>query len=256
MILEQHVPASPLSEHVHRFWYFDGILGTTARERLLPDGTSNVIVDLGANDSLISGAHSKYFVIEASVAMHVMGIWFKPGGAYRFLPLPASEIRDRHVALDDVWGSLASELRERMLAAPTVAEKFAVTERLLLERLQRGREHHPAVCFALSQFGRVARVTPVIDAIGISKRRFEQVFADEVGLTPKLFCRVQRFQRVLHLVNQANNEANDVDWADVALSCGYFDQSHFIHDFKSFSGINPTDYVTRGSRYVNHVPMD
>ena len=87
---------------------------------------------------------------------------------------------------------------------------------------------------------------------GISKRRFEQVFNEQVGLTPKLFCRIRRFQRVLQLIN----EQNDIDWTDVALSCGYFDQSHFIHDFQSFSGINPTEYVTRGSRYVNHVPME
>ena len=72
---------------------------------------------------------------------------------------------------------------------------------------------------------------PVIDAIGISARRFEQLFAEQVGLTPKLFCRIQRFQRVLHLIN----EQADIDWSDIALSCGYFDQSHFIHDFQSFS---------------------
>lgn len=252
MIIEQHVPRPPLSDFVHLFWYFDGILGTTPRERLLPDGSSNVIVDLAQDESIISGAHSKYFVIEASIAMTVMGIWFKPGGAYRFLSLPANELRNKHVALDDVWGSFARELREQLLDAPTIAAKFAIAERALLERLTRGREPHAAVQFALSQFGRTARVTPVVDAIGISARRFEQVFAEQVGLTPKLFCRIRRFQRVLHLIN----EADDVDWRDVALSCGYFDQSHFINDFQSFSGINPTEYVARGSRYVNHVPME
>ena len=64
---------------------------------------------------------------------------------------------------------------------------------------------------------------------------------------------MRRFQRVLHLINNCDHE---IDWIDVALSCGYYDQSHFIHDFQSFSGINPTEYVTRGSRYINHVPMD
>jgi len=252
MIMEQYAPPSPLAEHIHLFWYFDGVLGNTPRERLLPDGSSNVIIDLGSASSIISGAHSKYFEIEASIAMHLMGIWFKPGGAFRFLSLPASEIRDQHVALDDVWGAFANDLRDQLVAAPTPAAKFAITERALLDRFMRGRDHHPAVRFALDQFGHIARVTPVIDAIGISARRFAQVFDQQVGLTPKLFCRIRRFQRVLHLIN----EQRDIDWTDVALSCGYFDQPHFINDFQAFSGINPTEYVARGSRYVNHVPVD
>jgi len=252
MIMEHYAPPSPLADHIHLFWYFDGILGTTPRERLLPDGSSNVIIDLGTDQSIISGAHSKYFEIDSSVSMHVMGIWFKPGGAFRFMSLPASEIRDQHVALDDIWGAFANELRDQLVAAPTPAAKFAITERALMDRFTRGRDHHAAVRFALSQFGRIARVTPVIDAIGISARRFEQVFHEQVGLTPKLFCRIRRFQRVLHLIN----EQRDIDWTDVALSCGYFDQPHFINDFQAFSGINPTEYVARGSRYVNHVPME
>jgi len=252
MIMEHYAPPSPLAEHIHFFWYFDGILGNTPRERLLPDGSTNVIIDLARRPSVMTGAHSKYFEIEASIAIHVMGIWFKPGGAYRFLSMPANEIRDRHVALDDVWGALANDLRDQLVAAPTVDAKFAITERALLDRFMRGRDRHPAVQFALTQFGRIARVTPVVDAIGISARRFEQVFDQQVGLTPKLFCRIRRFQRVLHLIH----EQQDIDWTDVALSCGYFDQPHFINDFQSFSGINPTEYVARGSRYVNHVPMD
>ena len=250
--MEHCVPRSPLSDHIQILWYFDGILGTTSRERLLPDGSSNVIVDLGTTSSVITGAHSKYFVIETSIAVHLLGIWFKPGGAFRFMKIPASDLRDREVALGDVWGSFAGDLRDELVEAPTPAAKFAITERALLDRFMRGREQHAAVHFALNQFGRVARVTPVIDAIGISARRFEQLFAEQVGLTPKLFCRIQRFQRVLHLIN----EQADIDWSDIALSCGYFDQSHFIHDFQSFSGINPTEYVARGSRYINHVPMD
>ena len=252
MIFEHHAPPPPLSEHIHLFWYFDGVLGATPRERLLPDGSSNVVIDLGTPSSVITGAHSRYFVIESSKAMHLVGIWFKPGGAFRFMAMPASDLRNSEVALGDVWGSFANDLRDQLLDAPTPAAKFAITERALVDRFLRGREQHPAVQFALSQFGRIARVMPVIDAIGISPRRFEQVFNEQVGLTPKLFCRVQRFQRVLKLIN----EQADLDWIEIALSCGYFDQSHFINDFRDFSGINPTEYVTRGSRYINHVPME
>ena len=251
-MMEHRVPKPPLSEFVEQLWYFDGVLGPHSRERVLPDGSMNVLIDLRREGgSVITGARSEYFVIRSSVAMHVMGIWFKPGGAYPFFKTPASALRGQHVSLTDVWGPLAAELRERILESPL--QKFEVVERALLQQLRRNAAPHAAVRFALHEFRHVRpSVSSVTGAIGISPRHFAALFSDEVGLTPKLFCRVRRFQRVLHMVN----EARDIDWTAVALSCGYFDQSHFINDFRSFSGINPTEYVTRGSRYVNHVPMD
>ena len=247
-------PKPPLSDYIQKLWYFSGILGTSPRERVLPDGSMNVVLDLRGSGSVASGAHSEYFVIDTALDMQVMGIWFKPGGAFPFFTMPASELRDTHTDLADVWGASANEMRERILAAPTMATKFDAVERVLLDRLAHQREHHPAVHFALNKFGDVStRIAAVTDAIGLSSRYFAQLFSEEVGLTPKVFCRVRRFQRVLHLINNCDHE---IDWIDVALSCGYYDQSHFIHDFQSFSGINPTEYVTRGSRHINHVPMD
>lgn len=99
--------------------------------------------------------------------------------------------------------------------------------------------------------GRLPAIAEVTDKIGLSWRRFVQVFSEEVGLSPKLFCRVQRFQRVLQIVRREC----DVDWAEIALGCGYFDQAHFIHDFKEFSGINPTTYLAARTEHLNHVPI-
>jgi transcriptional regulator GlxA family with amidase domain len=105
--------------------------------------------------------------------------------------------------------------------------------------------------FALREFRVCRAVADVTDRIGLSPRRFIQVFADEVGLTPKLFCRVQRFQEVLGLVERRRR----VDWVQVALDCGHYDQSHFIHDFRAFSGLNPTKYLRIRGDHRNHVPL-
>jgi AraC-like DNA-binding protein len=72
-----------------------------------------------------------------------------------------------------------------------------------------------------------------------------------VGLAPKLFCRVRRFQKVVRMISAGQ----PVDWAEVALTCGYFDQAHFIHDFRAFSGINPTSYLADYIEHLNHVPI-
>ena len=97
------------------------------------------------------------------------------------------------------------------------------------------------------------RVRDVARRVGLSQRRFIQVFTAEVGLTPKLYCRVRRFQRAREMVR--NTLAPD--WTRVAVECGYFDQSHLIRDFHAFSGLSPGDYLRRRSEQVlpNHVPQ-
>jgi transcriptional regulator GlxA family with amidase domain len=88
----------------------------------------------------------------------------------------------------------------------------------------------------------------------LSQRRFIQRFAAEVGMTPKLYCRVRRFQRVRALVRNVPAP----DWARVAVEWGYFDQSHLIHDFQAFSGLSPVEYCRRRSEQAlpNHFHVD
>ena len=85
----------------------------------------------------------------------------------------------------------------------------------------------------------------------MSQRRFIGLFKDEIGLTPKSFCRIRRFQRTVGLLHRTEI----VDWADVAPVCGYYDQSHMIHDFQDFAGLSPTDYLARRTAHMNHVPQ-
>src|SRR5262249_20951670 len=111
---------------------------------------------------------------------------------------------------------------------------------------------HPAVAFALDTFGRAPRrvsVGRVTDAIGLSAKRFIECFKAQVGFTPKAYCRVLRFQQAL----AAASKGAAVDWRDVALSAGYYDQAHFIHDFRAFSGMTPNVYLSLRTGYQNHV---
>jgi methylphosphotriester-DNA--protein-cysteine methyltransferase len=113
---------------------------------------------------------------------------------------------------------------------------------------------YPAVDYALQKFQNTPNlptIASVTGQIGLSKRRFIQVFNERVGLTPKLFCRVRRFQSVLGLI--ANGER--IEWADLAVDCGYFDQAHFIHDFASFAGLNPSAYLNSRTEHRNHVRL-
>jgi AraC-like DNA-binding protein len=77
------------------------------------------------------------------------------------------------------------------------------------------------------------------------------MFREHVGLTPKLFCRIRRFQDALNRTAGGKR----VVWAQLAADCGYFDQAHFVRDFQAFSGINPTAYLLARGEWVNHLPL-
>ncbi|HEX8691955.1 MAG TPA: AraC family transcriptional regulator [Longimicrobium sp.] len=252
------VPPPPLSELVALLWLYEGYAPPHARERLLPTGTVELVIDLregpaGGGGAVVCGAHSQFFEIDTVAEASVMGVHFRPGGAFPFFAPPAGELHNLHVSLDDLWGAAAGELRERLLAARTPEARFRVLGDFLLARAVRPLARHPAVARALREFARAPgrTVAEVAAETGFSRRRFIELFGAEVGLTPKLFCRVRRFQEVVRLVHPEPR----VDWARVALECGYFDQAHFIHDFQAFSGLTPSAYLAQRSEHMNHVPL-
>lgn len=250
---------------------YEGDVTPHSRERRLPDGSMELVINLG-DDTLrvddrhqneqfqsfhggvLSGAHSQFSVIDVSLLSLTIGAHFKPGGAAPFLPLPASELDNEVVSLETLWGAAAADLREQLLAAALPESRFRILEQFLLARLAQERESRPAVSFALSAF-QVARARPSIaeitEQLGLNPKRFIHLFREEVGLTPKRFCRVLRFQEVLRLIEQGQQ----IEWADIALGCGYYDQAHFIHDFQDFSGLSPQSYLAQRSAYRNHVPL-
>ena len=182
-----------------------------------------------------------------------MGVHFKPGGVFPFFKVPVSELHNTRLCLDALWSRRAAELREQLLEVRTPLARFQTLERFLLAEAVRPLAQHPAVAFALAAFQDVwpLSVADVVERTGWSQRRFIELFRNEVGLTPKLFCRVVRFQKVVQKIHGQRK----VDWADVAVDCGYYDQAHFIHDFRSFSGFSPTSYLRDHGAHLNHVPL-
>jgi AraC-like DNA-binding protein len=246
----------PLSDHVELLWLLDRSAPSHGSERALPTGTVELVIDLGGSgagfDAIVCGPYSRFFVIDTSQPTTVMGAHFRPGGMAALLGLPVDELHNLNVSLDALWGHRAVELRERLLATPAVEAKFRLLERVLSEWLDRQHRHHAAVDHALRAFARgTRRIGDVVDETGLSPRRFIRLFRDSVGLTPKAFCRVQRFQRAVALLH----DATDVEWAETAVACGYYDQSHMINDFQDFAGLSPASYLARRGTHMNHVPQ-
>jgi AraC-like DNA-binding protein len=202
---------------------------------------------------VLSGARASFFVLDTKNAVGTIGVHFRPGGASPFLRMPVSEVSEQSLSLDQLWRGEGCDLRGRLLAAPTATGKFQIVEQWLLQHLAKPLEGTPAVAYAVHQFQQpmAPTVAHVVDRIGMSQRHFIQLFTAEVGLTPKVFSRIMRFQRAVNCIPRRSQ----ADWASLALDCGYYDQAHFIHDFQSFSGITPSAYIASGPRLGNHVPL-
>ena len=259
-VFDFYTPKPPLSEFVECFWLFEGRNPEQTTECILPTGTLELAINLRQNElafydsesedcrrfsgAVVSGAHGRGFSPAATEQISIIGVHFKPGGAFPFLGLPADELADTHVDLETLWGSFAHQLQERLSQSKTSAERFQLLEHALLSHLREGVEKHCAVSAALEMFGRNQGGPIVREAakyLGLSQRRFIQVFKTEVGLTPKLFSRIQRFQQTRTCLQRHLSP----DWATLAVDLGYFDQSHLIREFVEFSGVRPTDYLTR-----------
>ena len=256
MDFRHRVPRAPLDAFVELIWRVDTAPQLWTQERLLPQGTVELVVDLDAPvfDGVVSGPHSRFFLLDTTLPQRLVGVHFKPGGAFPFMRPPMHELRNRAAPLDSLWGSAARELRDRLANARTDTEIFDIVERMLLARAGDRLQRHPAVGFALKEFTRVPHVRTIAEVsrqIGLSQRRFIQVFTEGVGLTPKVFCRVRRFQAAVTMAHRHGRP----NWAELALDCGYFDQAHFIHDFEEFSGLTPSGWAAQRTEHVNHVPI-
>ena len=254
-------PAPPLSRFVDIFWLYENRETEQKTEHILPTGTLELAINLRQNElrfydverpenrsrfsgAVVSGAHGRSFTPDSEEEIFIIGVHFKPGGAFPFLGLPAGELTDTHVDLETLWGPSAHRLRERLSEATTSTDRFRLLQEALLGRLCARVEKHYAVSAALEMFGKNQpgpAVREIAKYLGLSQRRFIQVFKAEVGMTPKLFSRIQRFQQTRTRIQQDPSP----NWADLALDLGYCDQSHLIREFVEFSGLSPTDYLIR-----------
>lgn len=272
MIHELHFPKLPLSQFVENIWLVQGFVADYTREKILPDGAIELIIDLDnrpktifddeasenfrtVSKGWISGERTRYIVIGADSNQSMVGIRFRPGGAYPFFPFPISELSESVTELELIWGGLVDEIREQLAAIDDPRARLVRLESLLLSQARRSLEANRLIAFAVHQLQHSPQFLAIRDlanTIGITQKHLISQFEKVVGLKPKSFARVCKFQKVVSLIERESQ----IEWAAIASDCGYYDQAHFIHEFQSFSGLNPTAYVAQRGDYVNYIPIN
>ena len=271
MRYHSRIPTPPLDRYVERLWHLNDS-PAHLHESILPSGTTELVINLSRDEiriydpnditrfarfsgAIVSGSFARPFATDTDQHAAIIGAHFRVGGAFSLLGVDAGDLANAHIDLESLWGPKARTLREQLCEANSAERRFQVLEQSLLTRLGSVRESHASVTTAVAALSEdpTRRIHEVVRETGFSPRRVIQLFTREVGLPPKLFCRVRRCQRALDLVRHMSEPR----WGLLALQCGYFDQSHFIRDFRSFTGFSPLEYVRRQTDAVmlNHVPL-
>jgi AraC-like DNA-binding protein len=267
MIYLESAPSPVLRPWVRALWYCHLPGAARGRERVLPDGCMQIIFNLSRHylpdcgesgtgngriaRAIVVGLRARYDVIETSDMEELAGIVIEPGGFGGLFGERADLCFGKSLALCDLQSD--SRLIDSMLEASMPADKIRCLDRSLVELLRGDSRRNVTVDHALHLFNnKGAGVIECAKSIGVSERHLSRIFREEVGMSPKLWCRIRRFQAIARNLHARV----DTPWAELALECGYFDQSHFSNDFKAFSGLNPTTYSTHTGRWHNHVSID
>lgn len=275
MIFRVHTPASPLNDFVENFVYFEGLSAAHNLYRFLPDGNTEILIDLSEfpqyiydNETLqiiqtcraawVSGVRTQPITIPSGTGSRMLIVAFKKGRAFPFYPFPVSELTDTVVSADLVFGRAILDLREQLLAAQSIRRMFLLLERFLLHQAGDslyGDYFTRCIQYALHNIihqPTAHRLDQLSDQIGYSQKHFIDLFKRQVGILPKQYLKIMRFQRAIRTIeNQAA-----INWSQIALESGFYDQAHFIHDFKHFSGFTPNEYLQRKASLLNYVPVD
>lgn len=273
MMLQAHIPASPLNEFISALVYYDGLEPVHTMDRFLPDGNTELIINLSDapqyiydNETLqeiqicrrawVSGVRMRPITIPSGKGSKMLIVAFKKGKAYPFYPLPMSELMDLVVEADAVLGRGILHLREQLLACLSVERMFSIVERFLLQHAGALLSPDPAsrcVDFALSTIMSQPgiRFQRVSEQIGYSQKHFISLFKMQVGAAPKQYMKIMRFQQAILEIERGTS----THWSEIALQNGFYDQSHFIHEFRDFSGFTPGEYIQQKTDTLNYVPV-
>jgi len=192
----------------------------------------------------VGGLSESHAISQATGEARCIQVMLTPMGAHRLLGgLPMEELANRVVGLDALFGTEAERLSSRLHDAPGWDARFAIVDGFLAARMERARTTPAGVVHAwrrLSESDGRTEIGALAREIGCSRRYLAASFREHVGLPPKSVARVMRFERAVRLLGRAGA---GVGWSDLALGAGYYDQAHFIRDFRQFAGDTPGAFL-------------
>lgn len=223
---------------------------------MLPDGTTSIIFNLGSpftisgsdvdnmqlSDKLLIGTHNKSYLIKENKETHIIGVKFKQGGAYHLFKFPMIQFSNKVVNLYDILNGESEQLRDMLIKAESAEEVKKVLDYYLFIRVDMLNGASEVVDFVIKKVkanGSPTSIKEICQAANVSNKHLITLFKEKVGLSPKLIHRINKFTKVIELIQKKR----EVNWTEIAYECNYYDQAHLINEFKNFSGLSPKNYL-------------
>lgn len=248
-LVDRPLSSVPLRSLVRSVWYC-AIDLPHANERVLPIGNVQLVFDLRPSTprAVVVGPATQVQTISTGWMQKSAGAVLHIAAARNLVGCPVNELCDTVVDLSALWGRSASDLCDALASAPTPDVVMNRLEAALAARLVGFPDPSPAIRGAVSMLATGTPVGTVIDRTAASRSSLVRRFAEEVGLSPKRWAGLARFQRAVGILS-----AGHCDLADVAVRCGYADQAHMTREFRRFGQLTPATYLPRSHAEPNHL---
>lgn len=272
MTMEMHFPAPPLGQFIESFIYYKDYRPDHHIDRFFPDGNIYAIIDLTEEPKYIfdnqtlrpiqtcrkvwfSGLRTGFISIPSCGESEMFVINFRKGRALPFVRGPLSAFTDSVVDGEQSFRKDILQVREALIPLPGAGEKFTCAEKLLMAQYGSSLDFNPCIDYAVNQIlldPAQTTITKLSSKIGYSHKHLIRLFRDHTGLSPKEFLKIIRFQKAITRIDQPFAE----DWTGIAAASGYYDQAHFIHEFKNYSGFTPARFLERQRVFTNYVAVE
>jgi AraC-like DNA-binding protein len=263
-----YAPDRLLSPYIKLYWTLEDFDASMcpARERIFPDGRVELLFHYGnlfqkyIDDdqvrnqprSFLHGQIRHFMDVRPTGKIGIFSVRFEPHGLYPFLKQDVSKLTDHTISTYELWGVEGQLLEERIVAADTTAVRIQVIEKFLLQRMRplKMRQDDIDYCIKLIDYSDgLISVEKLSSEVNLSRRHLERKFIERVGITPKLLARITRFQKTLNMIETNSSKS----LTTVAYEGGFYDQSHFIRDFKEFTGYNPNTYFAQSMEFTKYM---
>ncbi len=255
-MIESIKPTGILSKYINNYFIVenDNSEDYLPNERVYPCGYATLVFHYGSpsifqkKDSIkniepnlvICGQQTSYYDLSLSGKTGLILIVFKPHGVKSFFNFPITELLNENLSLHDLLNNEAIELEDKLFNSPNNILRITLLENFLIKRLIQNNEFERvehAIKTIENSKGQI-KTQDIAHEICLGIKQLERTFSKYVGINPKKYASIIRFQNVIQI-----NSKNDKSMSQLAYDNGYYDQSHFIHDFKSLTGLTPKVFL-------------
>lgn len=255
-------PSVILAPYIKHYWILEVETYRSISERVIPTGYVNLVFHKADRmfsssekslqpQSFICGQNPDFTDLTTEGKVYMIVVVFQPYGASAFFDIPIDEFYGQCVSVNDIENKHLSELEERIQNTDNNNQCINLIEQYLIKKLYSLEDYqYKRIVSTIHLINNQTQIniTNLADKACLSTKQFNRIFKQYVGTSPKEFSRIVRFQRSLYTLQIKPTTS----LTDLSYHCGYYDQSHLIREFKSFSGYNPSEYLSVCAPYSDY----